>query len=183
MHKIKNLLGQNSLSIVKSVLASEGVPWFYLPFTANVGDPIEPYGGSFSHLIFKDTQGIVSPNYDVAMSILSAALDVQEQTFKELFRIRLGLITRTPHPVVYPPHVDDDVRSHRTGLFYLNNSDGDTIVYKERQKSNKYNELGRNSPEENTWFDFDGRHWHSATSPTQNEKRIAITYNYTIFED
>lgn len=179
MNRIENLLGKNTLSVAQGMMTSPEVPWFYLPITATKEDPIIPYGGSLSHLIFKESQGIVSPNYDVAFNILLAALDAQDQELDQLYRIRLGMHTRSPHPVIFPPHVDD-YRPHRTGLFYLINTDGDTIIYKEKHKTTKYTESHRSSPVENAWFDFDGLHYHSAQTPIEHERRIVLTYNYTV---
>jgi hypothetical protein len=177
--RIDGVLGKNRLALIQTEFSGPQTVWYHLPVTANNDDAPEPWGGSFSHLIFKEDAGPVSPLYDIALNLLLDCLDREGHGLHSLYRIRLGLITRTPHPVVYPGHIDDD-RPHRTGLFYVIDSDGDTLIYNERKKSNTYTEYERSSPQANSWYSFDGTRYHSATSPTANERRIVLTYNYKI---
>jgi hypothetical protein len=81
-----------------------------------------------------------------------------------------------------------------TALFYLNDSDGDTIMYNEKyDPSSGYNQYDyyKNvikmptvqstvTPEENKMFWFDGLQYHSSNSPTNVTKRFIINVNYTL---
>lgn len=176
--RIENILGPNHYGWLRSKLDSPGVAWYYAETTANHFDQKLPYHSSFSHLIFKSDTGPVSDLFDSTLPILLNSLDQQKKTLKDLIRIRAGLITRTPHEIVHAPH-KDDFNPHFTGLFYLNDSDGDTIVYNETEESTQYTIKERLTPKANTWHHFDGAHYHSSSAPTKHEKRIVITYNYT----
>lgn len=120
-------------------------------------------------------------------------MDKTGQNFKELARARIGLIMPTPHPVIHDPHVDYE-QSHRTALLYLNDADGNTLLYNEMYdpksgtNSHDYFRLGLNksvtvaaesTPEANKFLWFDGLRYHSSTSPTQTARRVAINFNYT----
>jgi len=178
MAHLINVLGPNFLKLTQQQLAGPSVNWYYLSHTALPTDKGE-YVGSFSHLIFKDDSGPVSNLFDTAFAVLSAALDAEGQQLNQLYRIRLGMVTRTPYRVTHDPHIDDG-RPHRTGLFYVVDSDGDTLIYNERSESAKYTVMESVSPVANSWHTFDGAHFHSSQSPIENEKRIVITYNYTV---
>jgi len=178
--RIEDLLGPNHYGWLRSKLDSPTVGWFYAETTANYNDQLLPYHSSFSHLIFKKDRGAISDLFDVVMPVLTTALDQQQKNLKDLIRIRMGLITRVPHNVIHAPHKDDS-EPHTTGLYYLNDTDGDTVVYNETSASENYTVKETLKPKANTWHQFDGAHYHSSSAPTQNEKRIVITYNFTTF--
>ena len=56
---------------------------------------------------------------------------------KELIRVRMGLITRVPHEIIHAPHKDSS-EPHITGNYYLNETDGDTVIYNETTPSKEY---------------------------------------------
>lgn len=175
----EQLLGVNLLQYVQNKMATDQVAWYHMGTTAlptDVGD----YQGSFSHLIFKDSSGPISNLFEPAFTVLCAALDREGQQLKDLYRIRLGMVTRTPHRVTHQGHVDDG-RPHRTGLFYLIDSDGDTLIYRERRESAQYTVETAVTPKQNTWHSFDGTQFHSSQSPIQHEKRLVCTFNYTVY--
>ena len=178
MAHLINVLGPNLLKLAQQQFTGPGVNWYYMDTTALPSEQGD-YAGSLSHLIFKNEAGPVSNLFDTAFAVLNAALDAEDQQLDQLYRIRLGMITRTPHRVTHDPHIDDG-RPHRTGLFYLIDSDGDTLIYNERRESAKYTVLESVTPVANTWHTFDGAHFHSSQSPIKHDKRIVLTYNYTV---
>jgi len=148
---IQDLLKPNQFGYVSQRLTDPAIDWFYLPFTANPNDvrgEDPKYQGSFSHLIYKDSQNI-SPLWDPCLMVLLAALDHQDQELDSVLRVRLGLCTRTPWPVEHTPHIDHPVLTHRTGIFYPADSDGDTVVFdqrKEQPSRSLYTEWHRQRP-------------------------------------
>jgi hypothetical protein len=137
------------------------------------------YHGSLSHLVFKQDAGPPSTLFDTAFAVLCVALDAEGRQLDQLYRIRLGMCTRTPFRVTHDAHVDD-ARPHHTGLFYVIDSDGDTMIYNERRQSDRYTVRQSVPPVANTWHSFDGAHFHSSQTPTRHDKRIVLTYNYTV---
>lgn len=178
--RIENLLGPNHYGWLSSKLDSPAINWYYAETTANYNDNLLPFHSSFSHLIFKKDRGPISDLFDCVMPILTTALDQQQKSLKDLLRIRMGLITRVPSEVIHAPHKDDTI-PHTTGLYYLNDTDGDTVVYNETKESEQYTIKEKLPPHINTWHQFDGAHYHSSSAPTKHEKRIVITYNFTTF--
>lgn len=180
--RIEDLLGQNQYGYILGKLNHPGVAWYFAETTANHFDKKLPFNSSFSHLIFKNDTGPISDLFECTFPILLTALDRQGKTLKELIRIRMGLITRTPYKVVHAPHKDDS-NPHHTGLFYLTDADGETVVYNERQESKEYTIKEKLTPKANTWHQFDGDHYHSSSAPTRTEKRITLTFNFTTTDD
>jgi len=183
MKQISNLLGPNHYNMVRLKLDSQETPWYRSTVTANFNDPVKSYGSSFSHLIYsRDKGGQTSDVIDIALPILLSALDRQNLELRELYRVRLGMLTRVPFELVHPPHVDNPEacpQPHTVGLYYITASDGDTIIYNETKDSESYTEQARSTPSQNSWIDFDGKYYHSSTCPQKHEQRVVITFNYT----
>ena len=80
------------------------------------------------------------------------------------------------------PHVDADV-DHMVVLYYVNNSDGDTIIYENKFESydniplkKDLIEKKRVTPKAGRVVLFNGKHWHTSCQPEHNVRCI-INYN------
>ena len=80
------------------------------------------------------------------------------------------------------PHLDR-TEPHLVFLYYVNDSDGDTVIYNYKSKSAEdipffedIKELKRVTPKQGRVVVFDGLHWHTAEQPTNNIRCI-INFN------
>jgi len=73
------------------------------------------------------------------------------------------------------PHVDiaDD---HFVMLYYVCDSDGDTIIYNEQEKSDSYTVQKRITPKQGRVVLFDGSYYHTAEQPL-NSIRCVVNYD------
>jgi len=104
-----------------------------------------------------------------------------------IFRIRIGLLTKTPTPVLHEPHIDLDL-PHLTCLFYCSTTNGSTVLYDKLYQQEKNEEMWLDSslPKENRRIDcvenkyviFDGYQYHSVISQTDKRQRIVINFNF-----
>ena len=112
----------------------------------------------------------------------------------QLLRIRVGLLMQT-HEQDYKyntPHVDF-LFPHHTACYYVNDTDGDTVVFNETTsginpitedsiidyvKNTNFTIEKRSTPKKNRLCVFDGLQFHSSSKPQHHEKRIVITVNY-----
>ena len=81
------------------------------------------------------------------------------------------------------PHVDL-YYPHTVILYYVNDSDGDTVIYKERytgtgkpQFPQTLTELKRIEPKRGRVVVFDGLHYHSSSNPRKNSYRCVINFD------
>ena len=73
------------------------------------------------------------------------------------------------------PHIDIK-EDHFVMLYYVCDSDGDTIVYNEQVKSETYTLQRRVTPKQGRVVLFDGSHYHTAEQPLNNI-RCVVNYN------
>ena len=73
------------------------------------------------------------------------------------------------------PHIDtkDD---HFVMLYYVCDSDGDTIIYNEQEKSDSYTVQKKITPKQGRVVLFDGSYYHTAEQPLNNI-RCVVNYN------
>ena len=74
------------------------------------------------------------------------------------------------------PHIDISNKIHIVGLYYVIDSDGDTVIYNERKESETYTIKERVSPKQGRMVIFDGGLFHAAEQPLNNTRCI-INYN------
>jgi len=100
-----------------------------------------------------------------------------------LIRLRAGLFFKNPDSRPHVPHVDAKI-PHTTAVYYVNDCDGDLVIYDETYKSHPWKapefptENYRFAPCQNKLAIFDGQHYHSSSYPTQKPLRLAITFNF-----
>ncbi len=100
-----------------------------------------------------------------------------------LIRIRAGLFLKNPDDSPHVPHVDAKI-PHTTAVYYVNECDGDLVIYEESYKAHPWKppefptEHHRFVPGENKLAIFDGQYYHSSSYPNKKPLRLAITFNF-----
>lgn len=118
--------------------------------------------------------------------------DISKKTHNKLkidtlFRVRVGLFTKHPSDIPHKAHVDADI-PHWTCIYYVNECDGDTVVYnetwpqlsQEAAPTAKFTEKYRCKPKKGKLVAFNGKYYHSSSYPTSTPLRLAITFNFTV---
>jgi NADPH-dependent 2,4-dienoyl-CoA reductase/sulfur reductase-like enzyme len=86
---------------------------------------------------------------------------------------------------VHDPHVDYYFKNI-SAVYYVNNSDGDTIFYNQRQFNKnepmpkKLEITNKVSPKANRLVFFDGNIIHTGMSPNKHKNRIIINSNFKL---
>ena len=94
--------------------------------------------------------------------------------FKHILRAQANLTPEKKITKPSPPHTDIDI-PHYVLLLYLNDSDGDTIMFDDNRV-----EFKRIAPKCGRFVLFDGSIKHSLIPPTNTKHRIVFNYNLGI---
>lgn len=168
--------------------------WVFSSKTASVDELVIPYSFSWMNSVYDSEFPNHSNLKSLTESILISHLSNLGIEYNQLLRIRIGFITRTPETIVHKAHTDYPI-PHMTALYYVNDSDGDTILYNGTESSNidtsnytldlneKHNNVDlsiktRVEPKADRMVIFNGARYHSSSTPTKNDFRIVITYNW-----
>ena len=96
---------------------------------------------------------------------------------RSFLQFPLNLKDRTPDT----PHIDIENKEHIVALYYVCDSDGDTIIYNEREdkgeKAESYTIKEKVTPKQGRMVIFDGTLYHTAEQPKDN---IRCVVNYDL---
>ena len=70
------------------------------------------------------------------------------------------------------PHIDIHDRKHIVALYYVCDSDGDTIIYNEREELGTYTIKQKVTPKQGRMVLFDGSLYHTAEQPLNNVRCV-----------
>ena len=112
-----------------------------------------------------------------------------ETTAKVLLRARGDMTVVSGEQITYEPHIDmPRHKEHINMIFYIGDSDGDTIIYKEKFfPQTPYAEPAlpktltveqQVTPKANRLVIFNGEHWHTGQSPKNHSRRVILNLNF-----
>jgi hypothetical protein len=154
------------------------------------GDGAAVYSG-FTNTVFhaENAGGPPSPMTALLLPLLFTFCDKAQRPFTRLLRIRLGLYPRIMMEAAHHPHVDF-YYPHYNAIYYVNDSDGDTVLYEETfddvpkaalaryLQEGKFKVAELATPKKGKIIGFDGRHYHASMHPMKATHRIAIAFSF-----
>ena len=167
-----NFLPDSLIDLIEQYSKSN-LKWSYNPNIAN-GDPNTFYPG-FGEDIFinnNNHQVINVDNLFFYLQILYYFCNNKNILIDQIYRTKLNLYLPSNYNLSKYSHVDL-VKPHLVLLYYVNNSDGDTILFEE----DGITEIKRISPKKGKAVLFNGNIKHAGSYPTKNE-RIMINFNF-----
>lgn len=154
--------------------------WYYLDNISgkdktNVKEVIfnEDQSG-FYHLAFTEDQP-TSGIYQVLLPFIENIKNTFDIEINKLIRVRFGMNLKTGIKAAHNAHTDLEIPNF-TLLYYLDESDGDTIFYKKENGNLKVDFT--NKHKRNQAVLFDGLTYHSSSSPINYPKRTTININF-----
>lgn len=167
------------------MMGSDNVPFFYRPSV--VDDPEERM--YFTHCIQKDvynTNGVPQIFSQLFFPVYNMVYDLCKQykiQMNGMYRAAINANTPTEGKNIYIPHVDSFTPTTQL-LFYLNDSDGETILYDEVHSGSidqpnyleyEPKEIARIEPKRNRVLIFNGLRFHNAVTPSKNTRFVLVT--------
>jgi hypothetical protein len=158
-------------------------PWHYIDdVTAAFEDDNQGRPGlSHVYVEYNDdkTSDIVSDFHNLFIPLLELACDVLEIPSARIVQGRsflqfpLNLKSKEDDT----PHIDlDEGERHIVVLYYVQDSDGDTVIYHERIESDTYTIKQKVTPKQGRVVIFDGGQYHTAQQAI-NTVRCIVNYN------
>ena len=162
-------------------------PWNYSEDVTGAGDYDSQHRAALGHQYVEidddDKSEITSVYHHLFTPLLSKACQHLEMPEAEVLQGRSFLqfpLKNIDTSVVDTPHIDlDEGDEHIVVLYYVIDSDGDTVIYNERTESLTYTEKQRVTPKQGRVVIFDGGQYHTAEQPT-NGTRCIVNYNLNL---
>ena len=165
-------------------------PWHYTEDVTSAGDYDSQHRAGFGHQYVEldddDVSEVKSLYHHLFTPMLSKACQYLKIPEAEIIQGRSFLqlpLKNIDTSIVDSPHIDlNEGEEHIVVLYYVIDSDGDTIIYNERTESPSYTEKQRVSPKQGRVVIFDGKQYHTAEQPTKGTRCI-VNYNLDYYYD
>ena len=172
-NKIKNIL------IGEGRYNDEDFPWYYIDDVTASGDYGNQKRGAFVHDYVHYEYGIESDFHYLFLDLIKKSCS--KLKIKEVDALQgrsfLQLPTNIKREDVDSPHTDMQFK-HFVMLYYVCDSDGDTIIYNEKMISEKgFTVQKKVTPKQGRVVLFDGALYHTAQQPNNN---IRCVVNYDL---
>ena len=158
-------------------------PWYYIEDVTAAGDPGNQLRRALAHeYVGYVDGGKIGEKLSIFHHLFLPMLkDVcRRMNIKNIIVLQGRSFLQFPlnlkHRTVDTPHVDLHRRKHFVALYYVCDSDGDTIIYNEREKLETYTIKQKVTPKQGRIVLFDGSLFHTAEQPLNNV-RCVVNYN------
>ena len=159
-------------------------PWYFIEDVTAAGDDDSQHRCALSHQYVSfegSSPGEVDTDFhELFIPLLQRAAmkigigEISVLQGRSFLQFPLNLKEHT----VDTPHIDLENWRHFVVLYYVCDSDGDTIIYNEKQYGlEKYTEKHRVSPKQGRCVIFDGTQMHTAEQPINSNIRCVVNYN------
>ena len=159
-------------------------PWFYTEDVTGAGDKDSQHRAALGHeYVYLEDNGdvkVISHFHNMFLPMLKEVIRrvgvKQEDAAILQGRSFLQLPSNIQREDVDTPHIDIFDRKHLVALYYVCDSDGDTIIYNERSKAETFTIKRRVTPKQGRVVIFDGTLYHTAEQPLHST-RCVVNYN------
>jgi len=156
-----------------------GFPWRYARATREDDGEENPWLRGWVHMVY-DHGHWYSQDAEFIVKQVVAMMGAVAEPISSIFRVRIVLNTITDRPYLNGAHVDF-VWPHKTALLYINDADGDTVIYEELcadERPQTFTVAQQIAPVANRLVLFDGQCFHTGTTPTRTARRVVLNVNY-----
>ena len=169
-----NILNPQLVDLLENyILLNSQIPFQYIEnLTFEIGDPQRTFKPG---IVCDLSNSHLNPSINaLTYNILYRFCSYKNIIIKQIQATRIFVDLPTPNPKLdYPPHIDVDI-PHWVCLYYVNDSDGDTVFFKD----DKVTEIKRVSPKKGRIAFFNGSIFHAGT-PSGTNSRAVINFNFT----
>lgn len=165
MRIIDDFLDAELFRTISDDISSDEFPWYYWD-NISLGDTntLGKYG--FNYWLIKEGQ----QPYELPETYYTFLNELQVTVgSSEVIRSRIDMTLYRDDPNPLEPHVDLTY-PHITTIYYVNDSDGDTVLYNR--------EMVHIEPRANRLLIFDGLTMHTGHTPMKQNRRILINTNF-----
>jgi hypothetical protein len=185
---VDNVVSNQYVEFLNKFFINGSVQWNYTDDISDCAGETKTIG--FSHSMYS-LEGNATSNYNLVLPLLLTGCDSAKIKFDKILRSASFLLPPYPHSKTYKydtPHVNLK-KPHIVGLYYVNDSDGDTVFFNEKFDPSDTDpnsvpaipenptELHRVSPKAGRMVFFDGSIYHASTKP-QSNIRCVLTFDF-----
>ena len=191
--EIPNIIPLDYQNHLLDLMTGLEFPWMFNPAMVS-GDSCftkqENNHVGFNHFFYEESQ-IRSALFQIVYPLVLSITSTNRGDFNRLTRMRANLTLSNPQSSLdyHMPHIDSFF-SHWNAIYYVNDSDGDTVIFNEtndtyssgqddiiRIQENKFTIAKRITPEKGKILIFPGKYYHASSFAKHSKYRCVINMN------
>jgi hypothetical protein len=188
---IDDFLTKEHQDSLERMITGSDFPWNFHAYSVSEYPLTEHYYSDveykehiqFRHVFFHENT--IKSNFFQYIAPLLAEYQKKTNSNLNVYRIKANLLMPQKGPKSQQPHTDNMIFENgvfkggnkRTLLYYVHNSDGDTVLYNKHyfgEPLGLVKEQKRVSPKKGRAIIFDSNQVHSGTCPTNSDYRVVI---------
>jgi hypothetical protein len=187
MNLIENIISEDLQEKIESYLLGNTFPLYLNPKTVNVdnqsgfGDKLSKDGYVLNHYFIREGQ-LVSQDAWKIIEPIAIEFIKKMGIPPKIASCKLNIIFANPNhsfPNYFPPHYDTPDKAI-VAIYYVNNADGDTILFKDQKENGSYVVDKSISPTRGSMLYFNQSTLHSNYSPNNTSLRCVINFNFLL---
>ena len=168
-------------------------PWYYIEDVTAAYDPYSQHRPGLSHQYVKLPKGL-DDDEDVKPKVVGQVASEYHELFVPMLKtvgVKLGMrninVLQGRSFLQFPVNTDGTIDSPHidiyseddfiVALYYVVDSDGDTVIYNETEESKTYTIKKSVTPKQGRMVIFDGSLYHAAEQPINSNTRCVVNYN------
>lgn len=175
---LENFLPKELEDKLEELICHHQFPWYWRS-SSTYGIYKEGKDYQFVHIIYHENTAY-SEIFELARNIL---FEIEMQlgiTIKDLYKIKANLTTPSAlseEDLNDAIHIDmgKSDKEYYTLVYYVNDSDGDTIIYDDNK-----NVVKHKSPQKGSAIFFPSHTWHRHTPPKSHKRRIVLNFVFEL---
>jgi hypothetical protein len=186
---IDDVITEQEQNLLESHFLSDRVEWEKYNSTlydnnGNLANPNDYFPQTKNTLDTKQQVNVMVFNGHGNYDIVKPIVDKIPYKYSKILRIKANLTEPTNTDIDYPHspiHTDiGSVSKYITCIYYINDSDGDTIIFNEKKGFCGTPTIKQTiKPKKGRLVMFNGHHLHAGELPRTNEKRLVLNINIT----
>jgi len=192
---IDDVLSEIHMNRLEEFTLNPYTPWYYNKFSSySKQEVVEQFisGGlqsssetfQFTHNFLMD--GEFSRYYPEIAPLLASIPFSMDRILR--VKMNMTVVSKNLENKKYGmPHLDyPDYPENATAIYYVNDSDGDTFIFNERDKNMDFDKLTikqQISPKKGRLVIFDGSLLHAGNNPTTDTPRVVININFIPYKE
>jgi hypothetical protein len=160
------------------------ISWMFTPSAANVEDNYDKNDTNIRNSVqfvhgITDMNKPVSPMHPLVLPILWFFEKETGLQIKNIMRIKANCLTRDGFEVKYnSPHIDIYEKGYTSLIYYINDSDGDTILFDKTidQGFTDLKIIKRVTPKKGNAFMIPSNQLHASSCPIDTKQRMVINF-------
>lgn len=189
MIEIEKFIPKSYADMLENVVKSTEFQWTYCPSTNNQRAPeiMNADANSYEseqlvHTLYAENAKR-SPFFDIVVTFFYFLEEKTGIVVDGIERIKFNMLLKKPPSTegYNTPHIDVPEPNYKSLVYYVVDSDGDTVVFNERfDRKKDLTVRKRVAPAKGKAVVFDSNTWHASSNPRIHSNRVVLNFCFSV---